>query len=71
MDNELSIHLFFHSLGSLLRLLFCLVTVLREYGLLGQVAGDSCQENQPSQESLGLAGLRVNMNVLFFVCDFF
>ena len=35
MDDEISIHLFCHSLGSQLRLLLRLVKVLLEYGLLG------------------------------------
>jgi hypothetical protein len=35
MDNEVSILVFFHSLGSMLRLLLRLVNVLLEYGLSG------------------------------------
>ncbi len=38
MDDEISIHLFCHSLGSRLRLLLRLVKVLLEYGLTGHAA---------------------------------
>ena len=40
MDDEISINLFFHFLGSLLRLLLRLVKVLLEFGLLGHAARD-------------------------------
>ena len=40
MDDEISIHLFCHSLGSRLRLLLRLVKVLLEYGLSGHAARD-------------------------------
>ena len=58
MDDEISIHLFCHSLGSRLRLLLRLVKVLLEYGLSGHAA-------------IGLAGLGIDQMVLFFFCDFF
>ena len=38
MDDEIPIHLFCHSLGSLLGLLLRLVNVLLEYGLSGHAA---------------------------------
>ena len=38
MDDEISIHLFCHSLGSRLRLLLKLVKVVFEYGLSGHSA---------------------------------
>ena len=40
MGDEVSIHLFCHSLGSRLRLLLRLVKVLLEFGLSGHAAGD-------------------------------
>ena len=40
MGDEISIHLFCHSLGSRLRLLLRLVKVLLEFGLSGHAAGD-------------------------------
>jgi hypothetical protein len=40
MDDEISIRLFCHSLGSRLRLLLRLLKVLLEYGLSGHAAGD-------------------------------
>ena len=40
MDDEIPIHLFCHSLGSLLGLLLRLVKVLLEYGLSGHAARD-------------------------------
>ena len=39
MGDEISIHLFCHSLGSRLRLLLRLVKVLLEFGLSGHAAG--------------------------------
>ena len=42
MDDEISIHLFCHSLGSRLRLLLRLVKVLLEYGL-SRHAARTCQ----------------------------
>ena len=38
MDDEISINLFYHSLGSLLRLLLRLVKVLLKFGLSGHAA---------------------------------
>ena len=40
MDDEISINLFCHSLGSRLRLLLRLVKVLLEFGLSGHAARD-------------------------------
>jgi hypothetical protein len=40
MDDEISIHLFCHSLGSRLRLFLSLVDVLLEYGISGHAARD-------------------------------
>ena len=40
MDDEISINLFCHSLGSLLRLLLGLVKVLLEFGISGHAARD-------------------------------
>ena len=40
MDDELSVNMFCHSLGSRLRLLLRLVKVLLEFGLSGHVAWD-------------------------------
>ena len=40
MDNEISIHLFCHSLRSRLKLLLRLVNVLLKHGLLGHTARD-------------------------------
>ena len=59
MDDEISIHLFCRSLGSRLRLLLKLVEALLEYGLSGHAARDC------------LAGLGMDLMVLFFFCDFF
>ena len=40
MDDEISIHMFCHSLGSRLSLLLRLVKALLEYGLSGHAARD-------------------------------
>ena len=55
MGDEISIHLFCHSLGSRLRLLLRLVKVLLEFGHSGH----------------GLADLGMDLMALFFFCDFF
>ena len=60
MDDEISIHLFCHSLGSRLGLLLGLVTVLLELGFRTTLPGP-----------VGLAGLAMDQMVLFFFCDFF
>ena len=60
MDDEISIHLFCHSLSSLLGLLLGLVKFLLEYGFRTTLPGP-----------VGLAGLGMDQMVLFFFCDFF
>ena len=60
MDDEISIRLFFHSLGSRLGLLFGLVKVLLDMGFRTTLPGP-----------VGLAGLGMDQMVLFFYCDFF
>jgi hypothetical protein len=60
IDDEISIHLFCHSLGSRLRLLLRLVKVVLEYGFRDTLLG-----------TIRLAGLGMDLMVLFFFCDFF
>jgi hypothetical protein len=60
MDDGISILLFCHSLGSRLRLVLRSVNVLLEFGLAGHDA-----------ETVGLAGLGMDLMVLFPFCDFF
>jgi hypothetical protein len=54
-SDEISIHLFCHSLDSLLRLLLRLMKVLLKYGLLGH----------------GLRTASTDLMVLLSFCDFF
>jgi hypothetical protein len=60
IDDEISINLFCHSLGSQLRLLLRLVKVVLEYGFRDTLLG-----------TIRLAGLGMDLMVLFFFCDFF
>ncbi len=62
MGEEISIHLYCHSLRSLLRLLFRLVKVLLEFGLSVHAA---------ALGTVGLADLGMDLMVLFFFCIFF
>ena len=64
MGDEISIHLFCHSLGSRLRLLLRLVKVLLEFG--GTLA-----IRDTLLGTVGLADLGMDLMVLFFFCDFF
>ena len=60
IDDEILIRLFCHSLGSRLRLLLRLVKVVLEYGFRDTLLG-----------TIRLAGLGMDLMVLFFFCDFF
>jgi hypothetical protein len=59
MDDEMSIHLFWHSLDSGLKHLLRLVKVLLEFGFGDTLLG-----------TVGLAGLGMDLMVLVFFCDF-
>jgi hypothetical protein len=60
MDDEISIHVFYHSLDSRLRLLLRLMKVLLEYRLSGYAAGD-CR----------LGWFRDGSDGAVLFCDFF